>query len=142
MGKRICKSRRLIAKPGTYKLIVTSVGYVEDRTIINLNGITKYHQTQINDAGKAGDWDLATKQHMSVSLFENAGFVPEKGNTVLADVDYAENKEGILCLFVQRISPAPVDSTAKATFSWDEVSEEIAEEPAKKVKEPTIKVGE
>jgi len=130
---KILASRQVITNPGKYEMVkVTNVSdyFVAERNqvaIANVNLMSKYHYDQAINHFKRGDYDAACNEGMSLSIRES-DYKPSKGEYVNVQVIETPNKEGVLSLFIQSITPM----AAKKAMSFnlpafeDEVNGHVA----------------
>ncbi len=127
----IIKNRIDALQPGLYKNIkVTQVNTVslmnstartalEARNIThiaNVNLITGYQKLKALEHYKAGDFNMATNQQMSLSI-RKSDYCPSKGEYVDVQVGEIVNKDGETILVIQSILPAKAVVTRATDMS-------------------------
>lgn len=137
-ARNIIGSRKDALQAGLYKNIkVTQVNAVslmnstartalEARNIThiaNVNLITAYQKLQALAHYRAGEYNLATNQQMSLSI-RKSDYCPSKGEYVDVQVGEIVNKDGDTILVVQSIMPAKAVETRTTDMSMfdDEVT--------------------
>jgi len=134
-AQQILKSRLLIPGAGKYtvKCTTTNVFIREDGTqvtIVNFNALTAYQADLAKKAFIAGDYEAATGKGTSLSTSQLPGqYVPSKGEIVDIEVSemYSENAQANILVVSSIVARKAV--AAKA-FSFDELEEPVAAEPA------------
>jgi hypothetical protein len=125
---QIIKSRKSVNGPGIYELRATSVvPFIREdgtpTTIVNLNGMTQYHQAEAKRLAEAGDLQGAVNQNLSVSLLQGK-YVPSPGEMVQVVVEEITTKNDVRGLFVTSLSKIKATVTSNVSFDLVAVGNE------------------
>lgn len=136
-AQRIVGSKILIEAPGAYHVQVQNVHHYQgddrDVHIVSLKAMTEYHQQKAQEFAELGMFQEACNQGLSSSQ-RPQDYIPSKGEIVKVNVDWVENKEQIMCLFVTSLTEIPV-SVAKrkgSLFKESKTDPAFSEQPSQK----------
>lgn len=115
-------SKGTISSPGVYRVKVTNVtpysrmigDGLRQVAIANVNAKTDYHNQVAATLFAQGDYAEAANQGLSKSILEGQ-FCPMKGQMVDIVVEQITTKNGVTGLFIQDMSPAPIEQPRKET---------------------------
>ena len=119
----ILSSRTKIGKAGKYRVKVSFCGDFHKQlergavvAIANFSAYTPYHKEKAIELVKAGDFQGALNQNLSLSI-RDTDYRPAKGEIVDIMVTEKENKDGVLALFVDSLTPIEASTGTKEDFS-------------------------
>tara|TARA_R110002096_G_scaffold418275_1_gene622263 strand:- start:254 stop:721 length:468 start_codon:yes stop_codon:yes gene_type:complete len=120
-AERIIDSKDVVDNEGVYRAKVTNVqayekmrGGAKQVAIVNINLKSDYHEKAAEQWLDQGDYKKAADQGFSLSILEGS-FMPVKGQHVDVVIEQVTVKSsGIVGLFAQTCSPAPVMTARKS----------------------------
>tara|TARA_R110000751_G_scaffold275243_1_gene376076 strand:+ start:198 stop:659 length:462 start_codon:yes stop_codon:yes gene_type:complete len=127
------QSRTSVVEPGKYTLQVIGANHHAGKIILNLKAQEPQGMEAAKEALRDGRYDDAGNTNMSTNVFDDAAFIPAKGEFISCMVDVVETRDGGTKLGVVSISEIKAKVAGKVSLG-DEfanlLEEEVAEEAA------------
>lgn len=124
------QSRTRVDSPGKYNLAVIGNPQLhEGKFIINFKAMNPKGIAKAQEHLRAGEYNEAVNTNMSTNVFEDASYVPSKGEYVACMVDYVDSRDGGKTLGIVSISEIATKSGAKTNLG-DEFANLLDEQPA------------
>lgn len=113
---KFIQARTSVNEPGKYNLQVLGSNPHDGRIIINLKAQEPKGLEAAKQHLRDGEFDAAANTNMSTSVFEDANFIPAKGEYIACMVDYVETRDGGTKLGVVSISEIKAKSAGNASL--------------------------
>ena len=110
------QSRTLVTEPGKYSLQVIGANSHEGKVILNLKAQEPKGLEQAKEFLRAGETDKSANTNMSTSVFEDANFIPAKGEFISCMVDNVPTRDGGTKLGIVSISEIKAKSAGKVSL--------------------------
>ncbi len=130
------QSRTQVNKPGKYTLQVIGSNFHNGKIILNLKAQDSKGLEAAKEHLRNGRFDDAANTNMSTNVFEDAAYIPSKGEFINCMVAEVPTRDGGTKLGIVSISEVPTEKSTKISLGdefasfLDEVEEanEVAEE--------------
>jgi hypothetical protein len=105
-----------IVEPGKYTLQVIGANHHAGKVILNLKAQEPKGLELAKEAIREGRYNDAANTNMSTNVFDDAAFIPAKGEYISCMIDYVPTRDGDTKLGVISISEIKARTTTKVSL--------------------------
>jgi len=131
------QSRTPISEPGKYTLQVIGANVHAGKVILNLKAQDPKGTELAKEHLRAGEYDAAANTNMSTNVFEDASFIPSKGDFIHCMVAEVPTRDGGFKLGVTNISEIKAKNVATKVSLGDEFANLLEDVVAEEATETT-----